>query len=610
MCGINILIDKTTTLNEESIVRMNQAILHRGPDHTGFIKISHPSFNIFMGVNRLAIADLSDKGAQPMSIADTGFYLCFNGEIYNHSALRQKLKATCTGTSDTETLIYGLYEKGAPFLNELDGMFALAYWNPTTKTLLLARDQQGIKPLYYYEDAKYFIASSEIRGILASGLVKKNFNSQALPHYLLRRYCQAPATFYENIKELLPGATLSWTSHSPTVTGKISIKPGPKYEPGDDLVQNVDKLLLESLRNQLPQLTQAGLLLSGGVDSSLLLAQLQTLGIRNFPVFSVSASKEDRHYGTDDFHYARLASQLYTAEQHDLSLDASALTHFDDYIKTIDQPVADAAGFLTWLISREAIQHVQVVFSGAGADEYFAGYNRHLAFYHYLKIAPIGTPLLNKLAIFPETHNIPFRKDFRLVNKLFRSIDHTPQKTWNNFTAFTIFQRKFLKTSISQIEKDNVSFDLNAALHDDRHHYLPYDILKITDNASMAVGLEARVPYLDRRLVSYVSGIPPEILLKRESKWILKTLLKKKGGAKLLKRPKEGFGIPFNKWLLSSYGKPLTDLLRNTNNPLYEYLDKNAVDHILNAHTLSKRDYSGELYSLTLLSAWLQKAFT
>ncbi len=588
---------------------MNQATLHRGPDQSDFVRINLPSSIIYMGANRLAITAPDEHGSQPMSTADTGLHLCFNGEIYNHLALRNDLNAEFRTLTDTETLLHGLRDKGTSFIRELNGMYAFACLDQARSVLTLVRDPQGMKPLYFYEDQDFFIASSEIRGILASGFVKKAFNEHALKHYLLFRYCKSPATFYQNIQELPPGSILQWQPETPVHTELLQAKPGRIYSPDDLIVEVTDKLLLDAVQSQLPHYVNAGLLLSGGIDSSLLLAQLYSLGIKNFPVFSVVTSENYKNYGTNDAYYAGKAARLYEAEQHVLTLDPSVINSFPDYVQTIDQPVADAAGWLTWLISLQAGKYVKTIFSGAGADEYFAGYNRHTAFHHYMKIAPVGTPLLNKLAIFPETRNIPLRKGFRLLNKLLESVDNTPQKTWSNFISFNKFKNGFVKQSVLRPEKADFSFDLSNALAHDRNNYLPYDVLKITDNASMAASLEVRLPYLDRQLTSYIQSIPADMLLKHGSKWILKTLLKNKGGYVLTQRSKEGFGIPMNKWLLSPSGKPLTDMLQRADNLLYEYMDRTAVMQLLNEHIHMKRDYSGELYSLIVLSAWLEREF-
>lgn len=588
---------------------MNQSIIHRGPDQSDFIRISLPSSTIYMGANRLAITAPDEHGSQPMSTNATGSYLCFNGEVYNHLSLRSTLKADFRTSTDTETLLNGLHEKGLSFTQELNGMYAFAYLNEQKAALTLARDPHGMKPLYFYEDQDFLIASSEIRGILASGLVKKAFNEHALKHYLLYRYCKPPATFYQHIHELLPGTILQWQPEGSIQAEVLQAKTDQIYAPDDHIVEVTDRLLLNALQNQLPKYVNAGLLLSGGIDSSLLLAQLHTLGIKKFPVFSVVTSPRDKNYGTNDACYADKAARLYEAEQHVLTLDSSVINSFADYVETIDQPVADAAGWLTWLISLEAGKYVKTVFSGSGADEYFAGYNRHTAFHHYLKIVPLGTPLLKKLAVFPETRNSPLRKGFRLFNKFLESVDNTPQKTWDNFIAFNKFKNGFVKESDLRQEKTNFSFNLNNALAHDRNNYLPYDVLKITDNASMAASLEVRLPYLDRQLSTYTQSIPADILLKHGSKWILKTLLKTKGGHTLTQRSKEGFGIPANKWLLSPSWQPLTDMLRSVKNPLYEFIDQTAVMQLLNEHEQMKRDCSGELFSLIILSAWLQREF-
>lgn len=611
MCGINIIIDKTNTLDPESILAMNKAILHRGPDHSGYEKISNNGFSIYMGANRLAITDPDSHANQPFVISNENA-LVFNGEIYNHITLRKKLNFPFKSQSDTETLFYGLKEYSRSFISELNGMYAFAYWDQKNKSLILARDTNGTKPLYYFENDKYLIASSEIKGILASGLVKKEFNDEVLYSYLIFRYPSPPATFYKNINELLPGKCLTYASNEISIS---NIKPTTQklFSTENYLLKDIEELLMKAVESQLPNFVDSGLFLSGGVDSTLLLAIINGMGVKDFPVFSVDTEIPGQNFSTSDGSFARLAAKKYNGKPTILKVESGFLNSFDDFIKTIDQPIADNSTWLTWALSGLAKKQVPVIFSGAGADEYFAGYNRHYAFYKYLNISPFGTQFLNKMAIFPEGKNSPFREKFRLANKLLKSVSNTPEKTWLNFIAINFFRTTDLPLR-NKMRTESLNWQgkehLKQALSHDRKGYLPHDVLKITDNASMQHGLEVRVPYLDTELVSFINSIPSELLLKQGPKWILKSILKNYGGNEFVKRNKEGFGLPLNYWLHKPEGKVLLDYLKPGNNPLYDYIPQPMVKQLVKEHLHKSRDHSPELYSLIILSAWLKNEFS
>lgn len=608
MCGINIIIDKKNTLDESPIRRMNSATTHRGPDATAITKY-YKSITAYIGNNRLKINDLSDAANQPMVSEDGRYILSYNGELYNYKELKKKYldDYSLKTSSDTEVLLYLLITKGQAALPELNGMFAFAFYDSYTEKLIITRDASGIKPIYYYNDENYFIASSEIKGILASGLVEKKLNEKQIPHYLQFKYVKKPETFYSSIFELEEGSFLIVQDNIITINKYTGTATESKSYSDEELVTTTEKLLQESVQRQLLADVPCGLFLSGGVDSTLLLALIKEQGIKNFPVFSIVNSKEEKSFGTEDFYYASLAAKQYEAEHYELTIDKYNLNQLPEFINSIDQPIGDGATFLTYLLSQQASKHVKVVLTGAGADELFAGYNRHEAFYYYLNNFYNKERLISIIKRFagrlPYGFEHPFRKHFRLLNKFFSQLDKNPATTYTNFCSSEEFHE------VEEIEAVDKSIEewMQYGLQKDRHQYLISDILALTDTMTMSSSIEARVSYLDAEVVAFVDSIPPSALLKHDKKWILKRILNKYDGQVFTERTKEGFGMPFGNWIREE--QLLVQELLEKSNLLFNYVDYQKVNQLVKSHLQSKKDYSTELWSLLVLSLWLKKEF-
>jgi asparagine synthase (glutamine-hydrolysing) len=619
MCGVNFIIDKECRLDENFIVKMNAATVHRGPDATSYKKFSQANSSIYIGANRLKIIDLKDDANQPFISADQRYALAYNGEIYNYKELRKALenKFTFRTGSDTEVLLHLLIYEGVDGLKKVNGMYAFVFHDQQEGITIIARDPSGIKPLYYYEDEKYFIASSEIKGILATGLVKKELNSEQIEHYLRFKFAEKPQTFYKGILELEEGRFLECS----VMHAECSVK---SYVEKPDIISNeveenkfflkTEEILVQAVERQLMADVPAGLFLSGGVDSTLLLSVIHELGVKGFPSFSIANSKDDSSFGTEDYHFTRLAAKKYQSDLHQIEITSSILQQFDDFIDRMDQPIADGASLLTYILSRYSSKHVKVILSGAGADEVFGGYNRHIAYYKYLKFRNRGlVSVIQKFAgLLPTEFDHPFRKQFRLFNKFASQIDQDPEKTFSNFCSSEYFNDDFFGVKAAK-RKSDLSHDLehylNLALQHDRSHYLISDVLNMTDKMSMQNSLEVRVPYLDSALLSQIEKVKPLFLLKYGRKWMLQRMLTKRGGEEFCHRKKEGFGMPLGKWFREKYGEDLIERLKNKNQILYNSISYNKVSGIIKDHQNRKKDLSAELWSLCILAAWLEKEF-
>ena len=618
MCGIHFILDKNKRLTEEPVQKMINATVYRGPDDFGFQVFETPSCIYFLGANRLRITDVTKYAHQPFTSGDGFSSLVYNGEIYDYSILKsQQLKdgKIFRSGSDTEVLFNLLAESQEKELEQLNGMYSFVYLNKNTDDVLLARDPWGMKPLFYYEDSDFFIASSEIKAILASGLVKKVLNEKAVHDYLQYRYVCRPDTFFENILELETGGFIQVRNGKVTKNQPLpqsANEPDSEmYQPGrrdGEIVQQAETLLVNSLLHHLPAQGSAGLFLSGGVDSTLMLALLRENGYSNFPAYSFVTSVKDRPFGTRDYKYAALAAKTYHAEHHQIETDASMLENIDDYISRIDQPVGDSGALMTYLLSQKVAKNHKIVLSGAGADELFGGYNRHAAFRMYLKnykfLSLMKGPGMFGANIFAAVSN----ESGRLIQKFFVNLDKDPSVTYNKFLSFGQLSSRADTSLWPSDGPENINYHLGKALEHDRMNYLVSDVLTISDRMTMLAGIEMRLPYLDRELSRYACSLPPERLLANGKKWILKEMLQKRNGKIFCRRSKEGFGLPFGGWMDINHTGAWS-FLESENSLVFKFIEKNRILELKSIHQKSKANYALELWAVMVLAKWLDFTF-
>ena len=583
MCGINVIIDKNQNLGDNYVIqKMNNALRHRGPDNDIAYDISIDNYTIYLGYTQLKIQDKNAEITRCTATSDQRHYLSFNGEIYNHNSLRQK-DIEYNTKADSESLLYFLRKHKGQKIDQLDGMFSFIFVDKATKKTTIARDRHGIKPLFYYEDENYLIASSEIKGILSTGLVKKELNEKQISHYLSYKYTATPQTFYKNIYSLEPQQQLQYRD------GKSSINEW-EIDTNETSQLNSEESLVKSVWQCISGEAPIGLMLSGGVDSTLLLALSQEIKPDALPCYTITTDK-DVFYGTSDTKFAELAAAKYGGDLHSIHLDRSSLDHIHTFVNTLDQPIGDGAQFLTWLLASKAKEKVKILLNGAGADELYAGYNRHLAFQKYIA----------------HIHNKPFKKSFLTSSKfLFRSnnkrkfidsFDKNPAHTFRKMTA-----TKFAVSEQSNLNEWHGDLT-NQALEYDRKNFLVNDVLALSDHATMQHSIECRVPYLDNNLVNLANNISGERKLEEGKKWILKHYLNSRQGQKFTNRKKEGFGVPIGAWILE---RPIFfEDLENEQNPIFEYCDYRFVKQLIEEHKTTRIDNKTELWSLKILSEWL-----
>ena len=625
MCGISVIIDKQNTGSGAAIKKITGANTHRGPDAIAYYQTNYGKGKIYFGHNRLKIIDCSDQANQPFFSEDQRYLLLYNGEIYNYLSLRAELKVkgySFRTTSDTEVVLALLVTHGHTGLEKLNGMFALVFYDTQTQQLLAARDRFGIKKLYYAHSEQFLIISSEINSLLASGLVKKELNEKQLMPYLLYRHALKPETFFRNIYELPEGKKLHFAG------GKLHLEfyvtePATEYTNNlsdSEITVKTESLLLESVEKHLLADVSIGLFLSGGADSTLILALIQKLGHRHFPAFTISNKASESTFGSHDYRFSRIAARQFGAEHHSFEINASILQNTDALVATLDQPIADGAALLTYYLSEQIKPTVKVALSGAGADELFGGYNRHRAFYQVYqnqRAAQILLPLVKGTSkLLPTGIAHPWRKKFLLIRKLANKIqpNNLPQ-TFLNFTSMDRhLQQLLLPEFYNQqafITKSGNSSNnlLRWSLDRDLHEYLISDILAMTDKTSMAHSLEVRTPYLENQLHAFIKSLPPETLFKNGSKWILKRILDKYQEQEIANRPKEGFGMPLGYWLQQTSNQWLLQDLQDPKHIIFHYIRFPETQLLIEAMLKGRYDYSAELWALIILSRWLQKHF-
>ena len=609
MCGINVILDKRKNLDSSPISIMGQKTAHRGPDESLVRTIEGKTSTFHLSANRLRITDQSDNASQPFLGIDQKYGLLFNGEIYNFYDLKNELikkNISFHSSSDTEVLYYWMREYGQVGMSGLKGMFAFIFIDFDDETILISRDRFGIKPLYYYQCDQYIVISSEIQSIISSGLLKKELNKNQIQHYLLYKYPRSPETFFKGIYELQPGHCMKFENDQSRLT-KFYLKTQSSISEKPD-VSKIRQLVNDSLLNQINVEVPLGLLLSGGVDSSLLLALARQEGY-TLPTYSIVNSSKESSFGTKDQYYSRLASSIFGSDHHEVEVNINILDQFSDFISGMDQPIGDSAYLLTSEICQYASQSMKILLSGVGADEYFAGYNRHWAFYNYLRFKNIldktfhfARPFLHHL---PAGSKHPFRKHFNLIRKWTNSYDLSPSVTFQNYLTFSEFSFHHI---IKDDQKTKESL-FGWALEQDQSNFLVSDVLALSDKASMRSGIELRVPFLNETLVQYLNMHEAEQLIKYGRKWILKEMLKELGGRKLLTRPKEGFGLPISDWLLDAKASHLWENLNSNDNPIFEFLPVEQFNKIVKQQKLTKADHGPLLWSIIVLSHWLSHNF-
>jgi len=538
MCGINMVLNFRQE-GEEAVQKMMAATSHRGPDHFAWLEVTP---NIFLAGNRLKIHELGEAGNQPVMTQDGEAILVWNGALYNYQELKNELLeggVVFESRSDAEVLIHWLRKFGEKGVERLQGMFALIFVDRKKRNIIITRDLFGKKPLYYYHKDDRWLFSSEARGITASELIGKSLDATQYLPYFYSRHPFPDRSFFSNVKQVMPGQVMvldfGGRVASKTILNikeeRVDLPTVPEFR---ELVLD---LVLKNFHADVP----VGVILSGGVDSSLLLhTWYQETGVPLFTFTAAFAPQYDSKYCDSKF-AAALAAKYRCPHHEVLITPESVLLHWDEYIASLDQPIGDSASFLTWMIAKEAKKHVKVLISGAGADELFSGYDRHKAFKFYLKHKQMMQYLVGKKFL---TKYLP-----RRLKKLFEAVSSSPEETYLNFSSLQTIPLDLRAEFLRYFPKGLSPY--KTAISWDRQYYLVNDVLKIHDNATMAHGVEGRAPYMDETLVTLSNSMSEEQHLSLNPKHWMKEILKQDGLGEIAARKKMGFGLPLQEWMAS-----------------------------------------------------------
>ena len=652
MCGFAGFIDTTPLLPTKEwpnmLGRMGEAIVHRGPDDSGVwldvgagIGLSH---------QRLSILDLSPQGHQPMLSVSGRFVIAFNGEIYNHTLLRQTLEATgqvpsWRGHSDTETLLAGFDAWGIQgTVEQAIGMFAFAVWDRQTSTLTLGRDRLGEKPLYYGWQGRgndaVFLFGSELKALRVHPAFESNINRGALSLQLRYNYIPAPYSIYESIAKLPPGSLLTvslqqrepkvWTYWSGAQAAKSGVA-NPFVGSAEQAVNKLEVLLKDAVRQQMMADVPLGAFLSGGVDSSTVVALMQTQSSRPVKTFTIGFNEE----GYNEAVHAKAVARHLGTEHTELYVTAEQARAVIPLLPTLyDEPFSDSSQIPTLLVSLLAREHVTVSLSGDAGDELFCGYNRYqMTANLWRKLTAVPLPL-RKLAASGLTSISP-QSWSRLAGALASLIPRSAR-----FANMGDKMHKGARVLASQ-SADALYLSLVSHWHDpasvviggyepstlltgnaptfegfddvqrmmvlDMLSYLPDDILTKVDRAAMGVSLETRVPFLDHRVVEFAWSLPQSMKLRAgQPKWALRQVLYRHIPQALIERPKMGFGVPIDSWLRGPLREWAESLLDEARLQREGYFHPRPIRKKWAEHLSGERNWAYCLWDILMFQAWLE----
>jgi len=603
---------------------MNAAIAHRGPDSDGF----HIDAGVGLAVRRLAIIDVSG-GDQPIANEDESIWIIFNGECYNYPEIRAELErrghrfATRT---DTECIVHSYEDEGDECLKRLRGMFAFALWDATKRRLLLVRDRLGKKPMYYtvHDGSLYF--ASELSAILTALPHKPEINLQAIDLYLSLQYIPDPLTVYQGIYKLPPAHTLVWENGQTRIQGYWDYTYQPKWTaPEDELIEDLRARLREAVKIRLLSERPLGVHLSGGIDSSIIVALMAEVG--SGPVKTFSAGFEEQNF--TELPYARAVADKYATDHHEFTLTYGDIpSTLEKIAYHFGEPFADASAVPLYHLSRLTREHVTVALNGDGGDEDFAGYQRYwLDGYANLyaraprflthSVVPFVARLLRHDADRPVGQGLV--NGFKLLEQIPEFDRRASILRWGSY--FSPHQRTALwkpdlrhlfcaqsaQSLLSEQFDSAEGSDLDRTLYADVHSYLPGDLLVKADRMTMAASLEGRSPFLDHELVEWAARVPDQLKVKgRSGKYLLRKAFAKELPDRIRRRGKQGFGIPVSAWFRGPLYDWSRQLLVADGSPLHRWFDRVALRALLDEHRTARADHGKRIYALCMLALQAQ----
>lgn len=628
MCGIiGICAENASKL----IKKANQAIAHRGPDDEGIF--ANPK--IALGHQRLSIQDLSESGHQPMQSANGDFVMVFNGEIYNHEKIREKIahKYPFRSTGDAETLLYGYIEYGKSILQQLNGIFAFAIYQKSTQKLLIARDQFGVKPLYFYQKEKTFLFGSEIKSFLHIPGFDKTIDYNALVSYLHFLWSPDTQTPLKFVKKVPAGHYIELNIEQPAqfqleqyydipFTGKTRQKTEQEW------ISELENHLTQSVNDQLLSDVPVGFFLSGGLDSSSLVAMARKLNPnQKIQCYTIDTGSQNiqSNGAENDLPYAKKVAKHLQVDLEIVHADLNILEDFDKMIWHLDEPQGNPAPLNVYNISKRARENGHtVLLGGTGGDDVFSGYRRHQAlrlekfFRHLPSFAGNGLkavsqqlnahrPMGRKLQKL--TQHLSKSQSDRLAGyyewlPLNRNIGLFHQDIRENIAQYN--PANYLKSALQQIPEEASS--LNQLLYWEMKYFLPNECLNYTDKLGMAAGVEIRVPFLDVDLVKWSTELPISLKMKgTTTKYILRKMMEKYLPKELIYRPKTGFGAPVRKWILNDLDVMIQDYLSEENIRKRGIFDVKSIRQLISDNKKGRIDAAYSIFTLLAIESWFRQ---
>jgi len=623
MCGIvGFVRNDGKAVDDQLLRRMNDSIKHRGPDDDGF----YVNGSVGLAMRRLAIIDLK-SGKQPIHNHDGSAWIVFNGEIYNYLELRkelEKLGHTFYTNSDTEAIVHAYDQYGSDCPKYLRGMFAFAIWDERTQELFLARDRVGKKPLLYAQVNGQLVFGSEFSALLLHPDISKEIQPEAIDCYLSFMCVPAPLTAYKSIRKLEPGHWLRWKKGDvkierywqPDFSRKIDIS---EEEAGERVIE----ILRDSVKVRLMSEVPLGAFLSGGIDSSAVVALMSQESSDRVKTFSIGFEEQD----FSELHHARRIAEHVGADHHEFIVRPDAVEILPMLVDHYGEPYADSSAVPTYYVARETRKHVTVALNGDGGDESFAGYERYAAMQladNYSRVPKFlrESVIRRGVDLIPTSEigrsRIKSGKRFLAAASLSK-VDRYMRwvSTFDSSAKTSLYSDAFKHETTAGYAKSliepwfvraNGSGIVDASLLADMMTYLPNDLLVKVDIATMAVSLEARSPFLDHHVIEFAASLPERLKLRRlTTKYLLKKVLRRLLPKENLNRRKMGFGVPIGHWFRGKMQPFLREVVLSDKALRRGLFKPESVRHLIDLHTSGGRDFSHQLWTLLMLELWFQR---
>ena len=624
MCGIAGIVNREDRpVDAALLARMNEAIRHRGPDEDG----TYLNGRVGMAMRRLAIIDL-ESGQQPITNEDRTVWIVYNGEIYNFRELKtrlEKLGHTFVTDCDTETVVHAYEQYGTDCPKYFRGMFAFAIWDERKQELFLARDRVGKKPLLYSYANGSFVFGSEFSALLQHPSVGREVDREAIHSYLTFMCVPAPLTAYRDIRKLEPGHSLRFTRDGEVKTERYWQPDFSKKAKltEEEAGERVLEILRDAVRVRLMSEVPLGAFLSGGIDSSTVVALMSEVSPTPVKTFSIGFEEQD----FSELHHARRVAEHVGAEHHEFVVRPDAMEVLPTLVEHYGEPYADSSAIPTYSVSRETRRHVTVALNGDGGDECFAGYERYAAMRlseRYRKLPGLLRDNVIEQAVGLLPSSETKRSRVRDLKRFLRAASLPPVERYLRWVSVLdarakteLYTDDFLRETADDdparwlapwFARANGAGVVDAALLADTMTYLPNDLLVKVDIASMAVSLEARSPFLDQHVIEFAASLPEGLKLRGlTTKYLLKKTLGRLLPSENLKRAKMGFGVPVGHWFRGEMQGFLRENLLSEKSARRGYLKPEAVRRMVEEHTAGRRDHTHQLWTLLMLELWFQR---